>query len=366
MRKLVWCGAVVMVATAAAVYVAASHAAKHPDSYWGRCLAAAAYLGLHGNPFVALQPMAEQGMRTVDQTCEAMRHAAPAGAPACKISKPIKGAVPHEQADEHHAVELCEPIREVEADVPHSEPIRIEVFPGEPRTGSEPPPHGEVVLNEIDPRVFEAIVPPQTEEPTTGEEYDTEIIGAIPPMPPPDAEELPMPECAEECEAPCCWVWKMLRLAGLIHHACGLPEMLPMPCHDEETQEEMTEQPEAEVQPAYPHHSHRNSCPYMGCPYPYSRCTPATPVEPVEKPKKIKKKKPTAESTSSGCSQRTVCWGIGSPEGTCIKKKSVKKETRIKRLMCGGEDKPPHATGVDTMEFRPSDDHRDPPGTSPY
>src|SRR5436309_3064220 len=38
MRKVFWCCAAGLVGCAAAVYAVADHAAKHPDSYLGRCI----------------------------------------------------------------------------------------------------------------------------------------------------------------------------------------------------------------------------------------------------------------------------------------------------------------------------------------
>src|SRR5262245_4576259 len=93
MRKLVWCGAVVLVASAAAVYVAASHAAKHPDSYLGRCLRGAAYVGLHSNPFMAVTaPVVQQGQQMGRMTCEAMAQGAAAAVCPRKVHKPIHAA----------------------------------------------------------------------------------------------------------------------------------------------------------------------------------------------------------------------------------------------------------------------------------
>src|SRR5206468_3435279 len=60
MRKLVWCGAALLVAGAVAVYVAADYAARHPDSYLGRCAAAAAYIGARSNLFTLAGTMIGQ------------------------------------------------------------------------------------------------------------------------------------------------------------------------------------------------------------------------------------------------------------------------------------------------------------------
>jgi hypothetical protein len=370
MRRLVWCGAAVLVATAAGVYMAASHAAKHPDSYWGRCLTAAATLGLHSNPFLAVTPMATRGMRMAEEACDAVAGGVGAGgAVAGMIDKPVDGAACEGHADAHEAVE---PVREVEADVPHGEPIHIEVFPGESRHDITPPCHSENRAGVDFDVVVEQVLPP------AGEESD------VPPMSPAaEAEELPMPvECLSECplacdEEPCkptcCWLWKLMKLAGLMQDALGVPEMLPMPCADEEPAEDgaaATEQPEAELPPQMdPHHHHHRGCPYTGCPYPYSRCTPGTPVTPVEKPKKVKKKKVSPRTSSSAVGAKPkVCWGIGCEKPVEHKvKKPLCKKALLKKLFGASEDgQTPHCIGIDTMEFRPSDDHRDPPGTSPY
>src|SRR5262245_40335778 len=57
MRRLFWFAAAALVACATAVYCVANYAAKHPASYWARCINSAAALGLYANPFVPVSTM---------------------------------------------------------------------------------------------------------------------------------------------------------------------------------------------------------------------------------------------------------------------------------------------------------------------
>jgi hypothetical protein len=61
MRKMIWCGGVVLFAGVCAVYFAAYYAAENPDSLVARCARAAYYVGMRCNPLVLLnQRPAEQ------------------------------------------------------------------------------------------------------------------------------------------------------------------------------------------------------------------------------------------------------------------------------------------------------------------
>jgi hypothetical protein len=123
-------------------------------------------------------------------------------------------------------------------------------------------------------------------------------------------------------------------------------ELLPLPAEcadDEATEEQTTEEIPSCPMPS----SHYQQCPHGGCPYmggscPYYRGTPV--VTPVEKPKKVRSKKKIKD----------------------VPQKDLSVEKFWQKLLGVSADGPQGQAGIDTMEFRPSDDPRDPPGSSPF
>ncbi len=355
MRKLVWCGAAVMVAGAAAVYVAAKHAADHPDSYWGRCAAAAAHLGARCNPFIAVNElMRDSGITKAaefvgDAVVGRGEDCDEEAAECAGIHKP-EGAA---EAEENVAVEeLAVAVEAVqEAEVVEPKVQGLDEF--EPREGfvagsSLPAP--------------EAVMPPETEEPRTGTTEESEPAVTDPLIPPPTSEEQPadneVPEGNEDKAAGSegkCWLWDLLKATGLIEDTTPAAdvEILEMPneCGDDEPQDEGVEEVPCEETQATPepydyHRYHHDSCPYMGCPYPYSHCpSQVTPVPQSSKKDRVKKK-----------AQRRQA------------RKPADVEAMWQKLHGANatEDGSSVHTGVDTMEFRPSDDHRTPPGRDPF
>jgi hypothetical protein len=368
MRKLVWCGAACAVAAAVAVYLAADYAAKHPDSYLGRCATAAAYLGAQSNPFTLAGTMiGQQGATTAARVgagavcgvlgCDG------AGDDMAEIQKPAEACEPEER------VEMREP---EEADEPLDEPIRPEILPQEPLPGDrEDPPevlaNGEMTLSTV------PVMPMQTEEPMpdTDEHHESfEPCERVPACMPPDeemperiappadqettaeaVEMIPAPteECCEEHDCACefsCWLYRLIKQTGLFS-ACDTEEaaeaieapvdeveMLPMPTDcDDEPQEEGTEEskpPMSECPQTDYHHYHHNSCPYMGGSCPYYRSAPV--VNPVETPAKVHKKKkrqPMAKPQSAE-------W--------------------LWKMLFGSDMEKPRQMGIETLEFRPTDD----------
>src|SRR5690348_4868179 len=117
MRKLVWCGAACVVAAAVAVYVAADYAAKHPDSYLGRCAAAAAYVGARSNPFtLAGSMMGQQGIQAVAKAgagavCGALE--GDGQAEMAEIQKPAEACEPEERVEMREPEEAAEPVEPI-------------------------------------------------------------------------------------------------------------------------------------------------------------------------------------------------------------------------------------------------------------
>src|SRR6266404_1169213 len=131
MRKLVWCGAAVMVAGAVGVFMAARHAADHPDSFWGRCTAAVADLGFRCNPFVAVSELVRDpnGKQHADAV-QALAAGVVAGAQeaaeeAAECAEIQRGEVAPDMAAEKFEAE--EPPTPIEAVQQHEviEPVKV-------------------------------------------------------------------------------------------------------------------------------------------------------------------------------------------------------------------------------------------------
>jgi len=95
MRKLVWTGTAVVVLGAAAVYLAADYAAHHPDSWFGRCTAAAGYLGSKCNPLAGLSAAVAHSTPSGEavEVCAAVQVRKPDNvpdAPDGEVNEPIK------------------------------------------------------------------------------------------------------------------------------------------------------------------------------------------------------------------------------------------------------------------------------------
>jgi hypothetical protein len=394
MRKLVWFGAVMIVAAAVAVYMAADYAARHPESYLGRCAAAAVYLGAHGNPVTVAAEMTHgHGVHAAGQV---------GAAAICGVLGMPDCANPHGECavkpvpDGDNQDEIGEPAEAAEEPV---EPIKPEVLPQEPVVpapeGNENP-EGGIADGQMIPFTL-PVVPMQTVEPMPGTEETHEdgwvdqVDLLLPEKPaggdrgndsaedaqaaPLDIfdvenpEAIPAPACDGDDTEACadhscchggCWLKALMKLAGwgcesataeAVEATPEEREVLPMPtdCADDEAQQEGNEeQPLEEVlscpMPSYDNdHYHHGGCPYMGGSCPYYRGTPV--VTPVETPKKVRIKK--------------------KPKQAPQKDMSLEKLWR-KFFSSGDDDETQKQRWIDTMEFRPSDDPRDPPGASPF
>jgi hypothetical protein len=399
MRKLVWCGAALMVGGAVAVFLAANHAAKHPNSYLGRCAATAAYLGFRANPFV----LATGLVPTVGgEPSNGLVGGVVAGAVGCiheqlgmaevgLIRKPVPPAPEvREPAEAAELVEPDEPVEPIRPEVPFDEPelrgdaLERFVLPEMPEETEEPMP---VVQPEADPfegfsmpiadpseepeaipapavaePVHEMIAAP-TEDISEGEETAEEESSVEHP------EAIPAPTSEEGCEKGCChgccgnWVHYVLKLFGLTPESAPATE----PTCTEETSPQGETAPEQNSPPpqSYHHGCPHMSCPYMGCPYPYSRPTPPVSEPPAPAPKKVK---PMPESGwLEALWKKLFAAGLCPAPVSCPVEQPMSEMPRKKPLVVGyGEDEMPRPTGIDTMEFRPTDDPRDPPGTHPF
>jgi hypothetical protein len=358
MRKWVWYGVGMTVACAVGVYVAADYAAKHPDSYVGRCVLTAAHVGMRSNPLVVMEPTLAR--RAVSEMAVQVGHVvvvgvgANAGGPehAGRIDKPV---CKPEGDPMMEAAEAAEPVEAEEPEQPE-ELIRIEVLPCRPQH-VEPKPDDEVV-NAIRQFAGGVEFPAQTEEPLVGKPEACQQPHGEPQV---ECVEVPLTEAmveamvegmlvfpskppkhmpyAEETAAankfkkyP--WLWELMGLCPLGPEY----ELIPAPTYEEtsaptpdETEEPQTAVEEGMVESTecpeelnrHHHRHHQHGCPYMGRCYPYYTPPAVTPVE--------------------------------TPPEDAVKKPAKKKHKKVFKLLwlaneAGWLDLP------ETMEFRPSDD----------
>jgi hypothetical protein len=315
MRKIVLAAVAVVVVGTAAMYLAADHAARNPDSWFGRCIYVAGYIGSRCNPFAGIG-------------AAAARRALPAQAP------------PVCQAAEKPNTEMPKPPAQAEAEEV-SEPIQVEPQPG--------------FIVPLDPDEIPAVpASEETPEPRFGPGEESEVPAAVP-APADAGEEAPIPPVPSEIDdppacpkcgpcpkAPCdkgCFSW-FLGFFGV--DCCGKCCTDKAAVVNDEPQEEGTNDqagtghdvPDCREDPAY--HQQYPSCPYTGCPHPYSYHPAGTmPVESVPGKKPVKK---------------PACNSQPKPVKPC----------------CGdGEQAKPHPD-VDTMEARPTDLEKDPFAGVPF
>jgi hypothetical protein len=398
MRKLVWFGAVMIVAAAVAVYMAADYAARHPESYLGRCAAAAVYLGAHSNPVtVTVEMVHGHGVHAAGRV-GAAAVCGVLGMPDCAnpqgecAVKPVPGA--DDEGDIGEPAEAAEePVEPIKPEVLLQEPIA-------PAPEGDENPEGGIADGQMMPFAL-PVVPMQTGEPMFGTEEthennwvdqvdlllaeehregdmgnDSAEDAQAAPLDIFDVsspEAIPAPACDEDdadaaeegcADHPCChggcWLKALMKLAGqgceMLSESAAVVEvmleereMLPMPaaCADDAAQDEGNEEQPLEEAPSCPmpssDHYHHGGCPYMGGSCPYYRGTPV--VTPVETPKKVRSKKKPKPAPQQDMSL----------------------EKLLKKLFnSGDDDETQKQRWIDTMEFRPSDDPRDPPGSSPF
>jgi hypothetical protein len=419
MRKLVWCGAALMVSGAVAVYLSADYAAKHPNSALGRCAAAAAYVGLCSNPFVHAAALGPTHLTHGSAALVGSAVGSHGQAVKCRVPKPVPGVEPEprEVREAAEPAELNEPVRpEVpEANEPDEQPGRdvdnavlfgpgkIEEVPG---TTSErqvltpvedqPIQSHSFAIDEYDFRMpiadtedVETIPVPATETvyesiPAPADEAAEEEESAceVESIPAPTEEEESAVEepspltcvegaCVETCRTACSgWLQQILKLFGMTPEAT-----------EPTTPDESTPQSEGtEGQNSSPPSSYHHGCPYLnmgcpysgGCPYPYSRPAPVTTPAPTEQPKEVDPKKAPEDEMS----WLEMVWkkmfavkasmSSAASQSSCPANNSSEIPRKKKKLFGRFLDDQTRQTGIDTMEFRPTDDPRDPPGTHPF
>jgi hypothetical protein len=296
MRKVIYGCAALVVAGAFAAYLAADHAARHPESLVGRCTVTAAQLGARINPFAMLgQAVARQ--RSGPVACEtnpAQRR--PLNPLAARMPRPeAEDEMPQDEAAEGVADEAPEVIR---------------VEGGNDEAGALPP---------IDQGQDDGCEPDQDDAAPEGDQTDEPVrFGTVEGAEPVRADDaapsakVRMPYADEEdndpseaeSENPCGWLWDLFR--NLL--PCGSDEAgadaatsgAPAPASAPETS-----CPDC-------HHDH---CPAAGCPHdecPFSH-------GPAQKPVKSKKR----HSDKPADDQGKLC--------------------------------PANPSGLDTLEYRPSD-----------
>lgn len=387
MRKVVWLGAVLIVASAAAVYMAADYAARHPDSYLGRCAAAAVYISARSNPVTVAADMVRGDSMLVASKAGAAAVCGGALVPDgdnvdCEVAaKPQAGAENDAQEREPaEAAEVTEPIQpEVLPQEPNTEEMHWACpgsLPVVPMQTEEPTPVSELgadsAISEFDPAVFnrevEANEVVESATVVGPVSIEVEVIESEA-IPVPAEEEDEAKGCAaaacpcngdKPCCAGCCWLKCLMKMVGCCPCSsceeapeaeatpCG-PEILemPVPCDDDEPQDEGVEECPGEEAPSNwvpSYHHYHGGCPYMGGSCPYYRGTPiVTPVETPKKPRRVKKKVKQAD----------------------LKPVSINKFWK-QLFSLSTDDETQKQMGIDTMEFRPSDDLREPPGHSPF
>lgn len=167
MRKWIWSGMGLMVFSCAAMYLAAQHAAEHPDSVAARFFRSASTVGMRCNPLLAIGQAALPEMpRPVDKpNCQ----------PLCVLPDPI------DMAQEQALVPL--PGIAEAAEAPEvSEPIVVESDPPPPPAAEEPAAEQPVTAND---RYDYPVYPKEA----FSEEYEQPVIATSGD----DEETLPQP-----------------------------------------------------------------------------------------------------------------------------------------------------------------------------
>jgi hypothetical protein len=376
LRKLMWCCAAAAVVVAAGVYFTADYASRHTDSLVGRCLVASFESCTRYNPVFALS------QAVAERTCEAMhprtRKMVATTTPAHPATVcPVQGGaevreVPPCCRKEAEAMPKPRMLGEIKIQ-PEEHCVPAEPKGACPEDAEDFTPLAEICPVPDLPQASEACRVPDTMPPA-------DEPAAVPDTMPPADNALPefsgqlfrwwpglfgceSPSCYEGCdedhvtlhgvrvlrcyteggagdpadqvefdsilrEQGCCTepgVMKYLTLFGVRVLRCYTEAGVGMPCtpagSEEECEKGVEETPKCPDCDAPYHHS----CPSSGC-CPYSgKCPPCEPcLPPAAKPKKggdEESCEPPSKSLKPGCGKRS-------------------------------------GTGVDTMEFRPSDARR--------
>lgn len=261
MRKLIWCGTLMVLLVGASLFVAAQHAARHPDSFVGRCAMTIYHI---------CDPLAA--------TCSAPK---PAGDVAQAAPQPVPHAVPVKPTPRAEVVE----------------PIMVEP------TEQEPP----LAFPRLSPEIAAAIERLRSEEESEAPPQAFEDRGQVLRMPYADEEGEVLPAPNEEPVTgnleidadlpgtygffflpPSCWQMVLEKVMDSIRQYGEAAQ------GSEETADEGTETDNSseldDAQEIPYQHYHDQGCPYTGgCPssYPYYRTM--YPVNPAPAPTKSAK-----------------------------------------------------------------------------
>ncbi len=118
MRTLIWGLTVLMVVGAGVIYLAASHAARHPESFVGRYATAAEFVARRCNPVAVIQHLLQPSREVAPAACrQPIREEAPDQEPRLATEEPPTILI--------DAIEEIEPI-EVSVPQPHQMVIQVE------------------------------------------------------------------------------------------------------------------------------------------------------------------------------------------------------------------------------------------------
>lgn len=368
MRKWIWSATALTMFAAVAMYLAAQHAAEHPDSLLARCFRTAGQVGMRCNPLVAFT-LPEPPLRRLDK---------PTNQPICLMPDPMDMMQNHP--------EMCLPAL---ADTPEvCEPIVVEGEPPAPASVDEDdtdPPAGATYADDDGYPASSAV-----------EVAEEETVPMMPYIEEDDACDSAAAECecCEQEHAPCGRLRTMecandkngcmencprslgqaiadyLRCLAGDEEACEEFETIPeepveapdepmdedvledddsadeetsdLPPMDEEPMNPTEDQTEGRAPDQHParqdshYHHHYPSCPYTGgCPYPYHYNVPR-----VDPPAATA---PAAEEQE--------------PPAELVKPVTPVKKKKVMWFM--GEFMSINQPAVDTMECRPTDIHGD-------
>jgi hypothetical protein len=322
MRQFIWAGVAAVVVSVTAVYLAADHAARNPDSWFGRCISMAAYVGGKCNPFAGLSAAA------------ARRATSDAPPPVCQaVEEPNADAEPGEQPVPAEAEEASEPI-ELRPQPAFIMPFEPDETPAVPASEETPEPRfGAGEESEVPPAVDAPAAQEQKAEPAAkgcnGKGYFSWFMGFF--------GSKGCGKCCEHQEA----VTgdreaEQQETPPMAEEAGNSKELLEYWRSLRSSHEQV---PDCREDPSY--HQQYPGCPYTGCPCPDSPMPAmSTPVDsttgkplPIKKP--VKTPAPVAPPKAPKQSSGEVEQATPRPD-------------------------------VDTMEARPTDLEKDPFAGAPF
>lgn len=387
MRKYLWGGVAMLVFGASAVYIAADHAAKHPNSFISRTSTAVAMLGVTGNPSAALQCFQHGpvvGEELAQGVCDPNEVEPPVQPPVVGDESPSQETEEPEQVIEvpqgntvermadhfngvcpryyDHArceedtgetrsyvmpmpVEEMPVMPEVTEDDEVIVPENLPVMPQEVRSfgnddcdllgdaqGSFVPRTDSITISMSGGMVFDAVSTtslPRSCDPEVTSSWFQRMVDFVQG----ESATVGSEEACESDEAPSFhWLTRLPLIGKLFEPTATEPttEIEPMTSGDEMQEETPVPTPNY-------HHHHYQGCPYSGCPYPHATMPPVyTPPEtpPVTEESETKTTAPKKHKRRACGTSRVSFW---------------------QRLISGGCEDRDCQPNIDTMEARPTD-----------